>query len=68
MLITLFAIFGAIGIAIIIFAIIVALGNRPVKALIVAHMVTYALIFVYIYILNRILKRKEDRRVVIQQE
>ena len=68
MLITLFAIFGAIGIAIIIFAIIVALGNRPVKALIVAHMVTYSLIFVYIYILNRILKRKEDRRVVIQQE
>jgi len=62
------ALLGAFGIAVVIFAIIVALGNRPVKALIVAHMVTYALIFVYIYILNRILKRKEDRRVVIQQE
>jgi len=62
------ALLGAFGIAVVIFAIIIALANRPVKALIVAHMVAYALIFVYIYILNRILKRKEDRRVVIQQE
>ena len=68
MLITLFAIFGAIGIAIVIFAIIVALDNMSVRALITAHMVAYTLIFIYIYILNRIIKRKEERRVVIQHE
>ncbi len=53
---------GAVGIAITIFAIIALLADKPVKAFITALMSAYMLYFTYIYILNRILKRKEEKR------
>ena len=68
MLVELFAILGAIGIALIVFTTIVSLGDRPVKAFIVATALTYLLITVYIYLLNRILKRKEEKRATDPQE
>jgi membrane protein implicated in regulation of membrane protease activity len=53
-------ILGAAGIALIIFATIATLADQPAKAFIAALMLSYLLYFVYIYILNRIFKRKEE--------
>ncbi len=61
-LIEFFAIFGAAGIAVVIFMIIVLLADRPVKAFIMALIFSYLLYFVYMVVINRILKRKEEKR------
>ncbi len=53
---------GAVGIAVIIFAIVVTLADQPVRALITALIMSYLLYFVYIFMLNRILKHKEGER------
>jgi uncharacterized membrane protein YkvI len=62
MLTEIFAIFGAAGIALTIFMVIVALSDRPVKAFITALTLMYPLVIIYLYVLNRILKRIEKRR------
>jgi uncharacterized membrane protein len=62
MLIELFALLGAAGIALILFVTVVLFGDRPVKAFIVTMTLMYLLITVYTYLLNRILKRKEEKR------
>jgi VIT1/CCC1 family predicted Fe2+/Mn2+ transporter len=62
MLFEIFALFGAMGIALILFITITLLGDRPVKAFIIAMTLMYPLVMVYLYILNRILKRIEKRR------
>jgi Ca2+/Na+ antiporter len=62
MLIELFAISGAATIALLLFTVIIMLADRPVKAFIVAMTLMYPLVIVYLYILNRILKRKEEKR------
>ncbi len=51
---------GATGIAVIIFLIVVALADQPTKAFITALIMSYLLYFAYIFILNRILKHKEE--------
>ena len=61
MLTELIAFLGAVGIAITAFFVIVALSDRPLKALITAIMLTYSLFFIYIYILNKIAIRKEEK-------
>jgi hypothetical protein len=66
MLVELFAVGSAIGIAIAVFAIVLVFADRPVKAFIVALLLSYTLFALYIYVLNRILKRKEEKRVVVQ--
>jgi type IV secretory pathway VirB3-like protein len=68
MLIEIFAIFGAAGIALILFTVIILLGDRPVKAFIIAMALMYPLVIIYLYILNRILKRKEEKRAADPQE
>ena len=60
------AIGAVVAIAVAVFVVIAMLADRPVKAFIVAHAVTYALISIYIYVLNRLIKRKEESRVVVQ--
>ncbi len=60
MLVEFIAVSGAVGIAVIIFLIIVALADKPAKAFITALIMSYLLYFVYIFILNRILKHKEE--------
>ena len=60
------ALLGAFGIAVVVFIVIIVFADRPVKALIFAHAVAYALISIYIYVLNRLIKRKEESRVVVQ--
>jgi len=62
MLVELFALFGAVGIALILFTVIILLADRPVKAFIVVMALMYPLVIIYLYILNRILKRKEEKR------
>jgi len=68
MLFELFALLGAIGIALILFTVIILLADRPVKAFISTMTLMYLLITVYIYLLNRILKRKEEKRTADLQE
>ena len=68
MLVELFALLGAIGIALILFTVIILLADRPVKAFISTMTLMYLLITVYIYLLNRILKRKEEKRTADLQE
>jgi hypothetical protein len=53
---------GAVGIAVAIFITIMLLSDEPVKALIVVSMLSYLLHFAYIVVLNRVLKRKEEKR------
>lgn len=62
MIFELFALGGAVSIALAIFAIIVMLSDKPIKALLVALSYSYVLFFLYIYILNRIIKRKEGEK------
>jgi type IV secretory pathway VirB3-like protein len=62
MLFEIIALLGATGIALILFITITLLGDRPVKAFIIAMTLMYPLVMVYLYILNRILKRIEKRR------
>jgi Ca2+/Na+ antiporter len=68
MLIELIAFLGAAGIAITVFAIIVALSDRPLKAFITVLMLLYPLFFLYIYILKEVAKRKEEKRATGPQE
>jgi Flp pilus assembly protein TadB len=67
MLFELFALLGAMGIALLLFTVIALLGDRPVKAFIVAMTLMYPLVMVYLYILNRMLKRKEEKRAADPQ-
>jgi uncharacterized membrane protein len=62
MLFELFAIFGAVTIALMLFTVAILLADRPVKAFIAAVALMYLLITVYIYLLNRISRRKEEKR------
>ena len=62
MLFELFALLGAIGITLILFITVILLGDRPVKAFIVVMTLMYPLVIMYLYVLNRILKRKEEKR------
>jgi hypothetical protein len=62
MLIEIFALLGAVGIALILFTVIILLADRPVKAFIVAMTLMYPLVIIYLYMLNRISKRKEKMR------
>ncbi len=57
---------GAVGIALAIFMVIVALADEPVRAFITALTLSYSLFFLYIFLLNKILKRKEEKHVVVQ--
>ena len=63
-----FALLGAIGIALTLFTVIILLADKPVKAFISTMTLMYLLITVYIYLLNRILKRKEEKRAADPQE
>jgi Ca2+/Na+ antiporter len=58
----LIAFLGAAGIAVIIFAVIMLLSDRPAGAFIVALILLYLLYPTYIVILNKILKRKEEHK------
>jgi len=60
MLFELIAFLGAVGIALIIFATIVLLADRPIKALLVSLALLYALFSIYIFILNKLAKSKEE--------
>jgi Ca2+/Na+ antiporter len=64
MIFEIFALLGAAGIAITIFAIIFALSDRPLKALITALIFAYMLFFMYLFILEKIAKRKEEKRAM----
>ena len=68
MLFELFALLGAIGIALTLFTVIILLADRPVKAFIVVMALMYPLVIMYLYVLNRILKRKEEKRATDPQE
>jgi len=68
MLFELFALLGAIGIALILFTVIILLADKPVKAFISTMILMYLLITIYIYLLNRILKRKEEKHTADPQE
>ena len=68
MLFEIFALLGAIGIALTLFTLIILLADKPVKAFISTMTLMYLLITVYIYLLNRILKRKEEKRATGPQE
>jgi len=57
---------GVVGIAIAIFIVITMLSERPTKALIMSIVLSYALFFVYIHILNKIIKRKAQKHIVVQ--
>jgi hypothetical protein len=52
---------GAIGIAITVFIIILLFADKPVKAFIMALMSSYTLFALFIYIINRIFKHKEEK-------
>ena len=67
MLFELFALLGAIGIALILFTVITLLADKPVKAFISTMILMYLLIVVYIYLLNKMLKRIEKRRATTQR-
>ena len=66
MLFAVVAVGGALAVAVAVFVVIAMLADRPVKAFIIAHAVAYALISIYIYVLNRLIKRKEESRIVVQ--
>ncbi len=66
MLIDFLVMLSATGIAIVIFIVIALLADKPTKAFIVALMLSYLLYFTYIFVINRILKRKEEKRAVVQ--
>jgi len=68
MLFEIFALLGAIGIALTLFTVIILLADKPVKAFISTMTLMYLLTIVYIYLLNRILKRKEEKRAAGPQE
>jgi VIT1/CCC1 family predicted Fe2+/Mn2+ transporter len=51
---------GAVGIAVFVFVVIIALADKPVKAFIVALMLSYTLFALLIYIISRIVKHKEE--------
>jgi len=68
MLFELFALLGAIGIVLTLFTVVILLADRPVKAFIVAMILMYPLIMIYLYILNRISKYKEEKRMANPQE
>jgi len=68
MLVELFAILGAVGIALILFITVTLLGDSPVKAFIVTMALMYLLVIMYLYVLNRILKRKEEKRAADPHE
>jgi Ca2+/Na+ antiporter len=57
-----FALLGAMGIALLLFMVIILLGDSPIKAFISAMILMYLLITVYIYVLSMISKRIEKRR------
>jgi hypothetical protein len=56
------AFLGAVGIALAIFATIVIMSDRPLLALITALTLSYSLFLIYISILEKIAKRKEEKR------
>jgi Ca2+/Na+ antiporter len=62
MLVELIAFLGAVGIAVTIFVIIAMLADNPIHALVTALILLYPLFFVYIYSIEKIAKRKEERR------
>ena len=66
MLFELIAFLGAVGIAIIVFAVIAMLADKPLNALVTALMLSYSLFFMYIFILREIAKRKEEKRATEQ--
>jgi hypothetical protein len=62
MLFEIFALLGATGIVLILFTVMILLADRPVKAFITSLMLMYQLVIIYLYVLNRILKRKGEKR------
>ena len=68
MLFELFALLGAIGIALTLFITITLLGDKPVKAFISTMILMYLLITVYIYLLNKIAKQIEKKRTADPHE
>jgi hypothetical protein len=62
MLVELFAILGAVGIALTVFTVVAMFSDKPVKALIVGYMFAYLLLFTYLRILEKLGKRKEEKR------
>jgi hypothetical protein len=54
---------GAVGIAVAIFATIALLSDSPIRAFIAALILSYSLFFAYVFILEKIVKRKEENRV-----
>jgi Ca2+/Na+ antiporter len=53
-----------VGIVITVFIVIATLSDNPVKALLTALMLSYSLFFIYIYILKKINKHKEEKHDV----
>jgi uncharacterized membrane protein len=68
MLIELFALLGAIGIALILFITVTLLGDKPARAFIVVMALMYLLITIYIYLMNMISKYKEEKRAADPHE
>jgi len=58
MLIELFAIGGAFSIAIVLFVIMVKLGDNPFKAIVTTIIYTYSLFSIYIYVLKYVVRKK----------
>jgi hypothetical protein len=57
----LIAFIGAVGITATVFAIIVLLSEKPIKAFIMALISMYLLLFAYLHILEKLGKRKEKK-------
>jgi Kef-type K+ transport system membrane component KefB len=49
---------GAVGTALLVFAVVLILADRPIKAFFVALMLSYMLTTILIYILNRLGKKR----------
>jgi membrane protein implicated in regulation of membrane protease activity len=63
-----FVTLGATGVAVTVFIVIMSLADKPANSLIAALIVSYLLYFVYITVVNRILKRKEESRATDLRE
>jgi len=59
MLVQIFAILGAVGIAVTIFMVILMYSERPVKAFLMAIVYTYVFVAIYLFVLKKLEKRKE---------
>jgi Mn2+/Fe2+ NRAMP family transporter len=62
MLFEISALLGAVGIVITVFAIINMPADNPLETLVAVLVFVYILFPIYIFILNRIGKRKEEKR------